>query len=63
VQLVPLVREQFVLAGRALMTFTQADDGDQVPVMMSPFLGSGSTLRGYSNRRFTDRNRVLLTGE
>jgi hypothetical protein len=60
---VPLVREQFVLAGRALMTVTQADDGHDVPVVMAPYLGSGSTLRGFSNRRFTDRNRLLLTGE
>jgi hypothetical protein len=63
VQLVPLVREQFVLAGRALMTFTQPDQGHDVPVIMAPFLGSGSALRGFANRRFTDRNRVLLTGE
>jgi outer membrane translocation and assembly module TamA len=42
---------------------TSPDSGDAVPVMLSPFLGSGSTLRGYANRRFTDRNRVLLTGE
>jgi outer membrane translocation and assembly module TamA len=45
------------------MTLTRPDAGDAVPVMLSPFLGSGSTLRGYANRRFTDRNRVLLTGE
>lgn len=63
VQLLPLVREQFVLAARGLMTLTTADSGDAVPVMLAPFLGSGSTLRGYANRRFTDRNRVLLTGE
>ncbi len=63
VQQVPLVREQFVLAGRALMTLTQADEGEGVPAVMAPFLGSGSTLRGFSNRRFTDRNRLLLTGE
>lgn len=63
VQLVPLVREQFVLAGRALMTLTQADAGHTVPEIMAPYLGSGSTLRGYANRRFTDRNRLLLTGE
>ncbi len=63
VQLVPLVREQFVLAARGLVTLTTADGGDEVPVMLAPYLGSGSTLRGFSNRRFTDRNRVLLTGE
>lgn len=63
VQQVPLVKEQFVLAARALMTLTSADSGHEVPVMLSPYLGSGSTLRGYANRRFTDRNRVLLSGE
>ena len=63
VQLLPLVREQFVLAGRAMMTLTQTDAGHQVPAMMAPYLGSGSTLRGFPNRRFADQNRVLLTGE
>jgi hypothetical protein len=63
IQQIPLVREQFVLAARALVTLTTTENGDAVPVIMSPFLGSGSTLRGYANRRFTDRNRVLLTGE
>lgn len=63
VQLVPLVREHFVLAGRALMTFTQPGEGSVVPVMLSPYLGSGSAFRGYANRRFTDGNRLLLTGE
>ena len=63
VQLVPLVREQFVLAGRALMTLTTPDSGHEVPVMLGPFLGSGTTLRGFANRRFSDRNRLLLSGE
>lgn len=63
VQLVPLVREQFVLAGRALVTMATPDEGHEVPVVLAPFLGSGNTLRGFANRRFSDRNRVLLTGE
>jgi outer membrane translocation and assembly module TamA len=63
VQLLPLVREQFILAAHGLMTLTSPDGGDDVPVMLAPHLGSGSALRGYANRRFTDRNRVLLTGE
>jgi hypothetical protein len=63
VQLMPLVREQFVLAFRGLTTLTSADEGHEVPVMLAPFLGSGSTLRSYRTRRFTDRNRLLLTGE
>lgn len=63
VQLVPLVREQFVLAFHGLMTLTNTDSGEQVPVVLSPFLGSGNTLRSYQTRRFTDRNRLLLSGE
>lgn len=63
VQLAPLVREQFVLAFRGLATFTTPDAGHAVPVMLAPFLGNGSTLRGFANHRFTDRHRVLLTGE
>ena len=63
IQLVPLLREQFVLAGRALLTVATPDSGHEVPVMLAPFLGSGSTLRGFANRRFSDRNRVLLSGE
>jgi hypothetical protein len=63
VQYLPLVKEQFVLAARGLMTLTTPLDGHDVPVMLSPYLGSTMALRGFVNRRFTDRNRVLLTGE
>lgn len=63
VQLLPLVREQFVLAARGVMTLSTTDAGHEVPVMLAPFLGSGSTLRGFANRRFTDRNRLLVSGE
>ena len=63
VQLVPLVREQFVLAVRAMMSVTTPDQGDEVPFMLLPYIGSGRTLRGFSNRRFTDRSRLLFTAE
>ena len=63
VQQLPLVKEQFVLAFRGLATLATPGDGDAVQVVLAPYLGSGSTLRGYANRRFADRNRVLLTAE
>jgi len=63
VQQLPMVKEQFVLAARGLMTLATPLDGHEVPVMLSPYLGSTMALRGFVNRRFTDRNRVLLTGE
>jgi hypothetical protein len=63
VQLVPLMREQFVLAARGLVTIATPDGGHEVPVMLAPYLGSGSTLRSFATRRFSDRARVLLSGE
>jgi outer membrane translocation and assembly module TamA len=62
-QFLPLVREQFVIALRGLVTTTSTGAGHEVPFMLAPYLGSGSTLRGFSNRRFTDRNRLLVSGE
>ena len=63
VQLVPLVREQFGLAGRVLTTLADAGSGDEVPAILQPTLGGATTLRGFATRRFTDRNRLLFTGE
>ena len=63
VQLVPLVREQFVLAFRGLATFTNPDAANGAPLALLPYLGSGTTLRGFANRRFIDRDSVVLTGE
>jgi outer membrane protein assembly factor BamA len=63
VQLIPLVREHFVLAFRGLATFTIPDAGNFAPLGFLPYIGSGRTLRGFDNRRFVDRDRVVLTGE
>ena len=62
-QLVPLVREQYVFAFRVLATTTNASRGGDVPFPLLPSLGSGETLRGYVNRRFTDRSLALATAE
>jgi len=62
-QQVPFLREQFVLAGRVLATLTDAKSGEDVPVPLMPTLGGAETLRGFKTQRFTDRNRLLLTGE
>jgi outer membrane translocation and assembly module TamA len=36
---------------------------EEVPFFMTPSLGGGSTLRGYSTFRFRDRHSLLLQGE
>jgi outer membrane protein assembly factor BamA len=63
VQYVPLLRENWVLAFRARATIIDTDGGNVVPYFMMPYLGSGESLRGYSNRRFRDQNQLLLTAE
>lgn len=63
VQLVPLVGRFFILAFHGLATFTDTRDGNTVPFMLAPHVGSGSTLRGFRNRRFQDRHRVVLNAE
>lgn len=61
--LVPLLREQFGFMFHALATMTTPDAGSRVPIMLAPDVGSGSTVRGFPNRRFQDNGRLVLTGE
>lgn len=62
-QLVPLLRANWVIALRALGSFTDTSGANAVPYFLMPDLGGSSELRGYPSWRFRDRNRMLLTGE
>jgi hypothetical protein len=62
-QLVPILRANWVIALRGLVTVSDVDEGQLVPYFMLPALGGGSTLRGYPDFRFRDRHRLLLNGE
>ena len=62
-QFIPILRANWVIALRGVVTLTDGIGGDQVPYFMMPTLGSSKDLRGYSNRRFRDTNRILLQGE
>ncbi|MEQ1757691.1 MAG: BamA/TamA family outer membrane protein [Vicinamibacterales bacterium] len=62
-QFVPLMRENWVLAFRGLVSTTDADAGQDVPYFLMPELGGSRLLRGYSSWRFRDRNRMLISGE
>jgi ATP:ADP antiporter, AAA family len=59
-QVVPLLRENWVLAFRAAASTTT---GENVPYFLMPDLGGSHELRGYPAFRFKDRHRMLLTGE
>ena len=62
-QLVPILRANWVISLRGLATVTDLDDTSVVPFFMLPSLGGGSTLRGYPDFRFRDRNRLLMSAE
>ena len=63
VQLVPIMRANWVIALRGLATVTDLEDSGSVPHFLLPSLGGGSTLRGYPDFRFQDRNRLLMNAE
>jgi hypothetical protein len=62
IQHIPLLRETWVLAGRAKVE-TTLNDNALIPYFMLPSLGSGSTLRAYSSYRFRDRHSMLMNAE
>jgi hypothetical protein len=62
IQHVPILRENWVLSFRGRVQ-SVLDDDDLVPYYMLPYLGSGSTLRGYGTARFRDRHALLTTAE
>ena len=62
VQHVPILRENWVLSLRARVESVRGGTSD-VPYFLLPYLGSGTTLRGYSTGRFRDRNSLLMSGE
>lgn len=59
----PILRENWVIALRALASTTNTAEGDSVPYALMPDLGGNHALRGYPSWRFRDRHRLLLTGE
>ena len=62
-QLIPILRANWVIALRGLTTLTDIGDSSTVPYFLLPSLGGGTTLRGYPDFRFRDRNRLLMNAE
>jgi hypothetical protein len=62
VQHIPILRETWVLSLRGRLDSVAGSDA-LVPYYLLPWLGSGSTLRGYGTGRFRDRHSLLLSGE
>ncbi len=52
-----------VLAVRARMDVSQTANGQDIPFYLLPSLGGSSSLRGYSDYRFRDRDLLMLNAE
>ena len=63
IQLIPILRANWVIALRGLATVTDMDDASAVPFFLMPAIGGGSTVRGYPDFRFRDRNRLVMNAE
>jgi hypothetical protein len=62
-QYIPILKEQWVLAFRALVQTTDTDSGQVIPYYLLPSLGGAHTLRGYGDFRFQDKHLLLLSAE
>jgi hypothetical protein len=63
IQHIPILRDTWVVSLHGLAKTTR-DKGEQsTPFYLLPSLGGGSSLRGFSSFRFTDRNNLLLQAE
>jgi len=63
IQHVPILREAWVLSLRGIARTTHSKTDQQVPFFMLPYVGSGSTLRGFTSHRFRDQNGLTLQAE
>jgi hypothetical protein len=61
VQHIPFLRETWVLSLRGRLESVHGSG--TVPYYLLPWLGNGSTLRGYSTGRFRDRDSMLYSAE
>jgi Omp85 superfamily domain len=59
IQHFPILREAWVISlrGEVQTTYTKSDQ--QIPFFLLPYVGSGSTMRGFTSHRFRDQNRIV----
>ncbi len=62
IQHVPLLHGNWVISLRGRVQ-SILDENDTVPYYLLPYIGSGSTLRGYPTGRFRDRHSLLTSAE
>ena len=63
IQHVPILREAWVISLRGVARTAYGKHDQQVPFFMLPYVGGGSTLRGFISHRFRDQNALALQTE
>lgn len=63
IQHIPILRDTWVISLHGLAQTTWNKSDQATPFYLLPSLGGGSSLRGFSSFRFTDRHSLLLQAE
>ena len=63
IQHFPIFREAWVISLRGVARTASAKTDQQVPFFLLPYVGGGSTLRGFLSHRFRDQNALALQAE
>jgi hypothetical protein len=59
IQHFPILREAWVISLRGEVQTTYTKSNQQIPFFLLPYVGSGSTMRGFMSHRFRDQNRIV----
>jgi len=63
IQHFPILREAWVISLRGEAQTSYPKGNQQIPFFLLPYVGSGSTLRGFTSHRFRDQNRIVFEAE
>jgi len=63
IQHFPILRESWVISLRGYAQTSYTKDDQQIPFFLLPYVGSGSTMRGFESHRFRDQNRIVAQAE
>jgi hypothetical protein len=59
IQHIPIFREAWVISLRGEVQTTYTKNNQEIPFFLLPYVGSGSTMRGFMSHRFRDQNRIV----
>jgi hypothetical protein len=63
IQHFPILREAWVISLRGRAQTALNKSGQQIPFFLLPYVGGGSTLRGFISHRFRDQNSLVVQAE